>query len=125
MPSNEPPAKTASPSSGFRKQTQPADQQEFAVVPLPAGWVEHFWKVATPERMADLLQKQQEHALEARPAQHAHRARGQIGSYLIAGALIVLTGLFLFFGQGTLASLIVCVIPVAIALILALGRYNR
>ena len=52
-------------------------------------------------------------------------AGGQIGSYLIAGALIVLTALFLFFGQGTLASLIVGVIPVAIALILALGRYNR
>lgn len=87
--------------------------------------MEQFWKVANPERMADLLQKQQEHGLERDRHNMLIERRGQIGSYLIAGALIVLTALFLFFGQGTLASLIVGVIPVAIALILALGRYNR
>ena len=50
MPSNEPPAKTASPSSGFRNRKTPADQRKFALVRLPAGWVEQFWNVATPER---------------------------------------------------------------------------
>jgi len=42
-----------------------------------------------------------------------------------SGAFVILTKLFVSLGRETLAELVLGVIPVAIAWVLALGRYNR